>query len=393
MTFKPISDYISQYMNNNPSSNGGGAQSNSSNNELGSMASIPPGISTISGRVICGREPRDMSKDNYGLYALKSDRSAAKKGLVLSIPLKKAKQRSDMVHEHYRPERTGSESSSLEASEGEEEVLRIEFTESEPEVLPPPPKVPPRRHKSRELISQEKAKQKNPSELFRIKKMAPKSEDSVDIFKKKTNDVFREFDQIFTNEPSIDSIPSISEKLSRKPHSLQQASSSISSSIEESYEEVKRKMLGNVRRVSSTITVQDFNSNMMMPRCKSIPSPNHRDQSSDSSFDAPPPPRPVSILKKPPLPKMMAPKQPETPKEPPKRPEIPKVPPKPPTKTKESPPNRKFFVYYNDQNDLVFNRNYTAKSDPQDALFKHYFTEHDSLRSQVSSEGIFIWIL
>lgn len=343
---------------------------------------IPAGISTISGGIIetSNRGVRDKSKDNHGLYALKCDRNAAKKGLLLAIPLKNKHKRAEskvLVHEKFQScERLESEDGSL--NDCEEEVLRIEVES--------PPTAPPRRRRSQDkgrapqipVLPNIEANQS-------VQRQLKERKESVDIFKKQ-DDVFREFDKIFINQPSQDSIPHISDAGIRPK--LRQDSSSFSSSIEESYEEVKRKA---VRRLSSTIRVQDFND--ALPRCRSITSPKHPPTSCDSSFEVieQRQKKPTSILKK---------------TIPINKPLIPEKPIRTVTKKVDPKPSKRFFVYYNDEDELVFNKTYTGSNNkssceqkpPQlqlvnhaDALFKHYYTsEYDNARNGISTEGIFI---
>lgn len=451
---------------------------------------IPPGVSTISGSYVSDHNSASgAQKDNFGLYALKHDRSTAnnKKGLqLLHIPLKlhtKNKSgnssnsntlRKEINHEKFQPceKKKGTfkikrdQSSSLDESVGSvNDCQEVQFeSESDKECRPTKPAVPPRRRK----VSQS-SEAPNNENIAMVPKVLPKAVEpvqtslasfvaqnrpreeirptgakleaklnarkghvrnkSVDIFVKEEKDVFQDFDNIFEAKcpkevPLAHSnyIPNVNEDR----HSF--SSSSPQSSSEEEKTEIRPNP---ERRFSSTIKVQDFNE-QSIPRCKSFVSPQHHKSSSkrssvdkaieseSSSNELKSPTIVTSTAKR--IPQGILKQRTPSPKD-----EQP-VSQETPVQQHEAPCTRKFFVYYNDEDELVFNQEYalakqnnmisknTAPSQPlslftgntqltqqqklslsdfnhNDVIYRNYYNidQNDSLRSMASSsDGIFI---
>lgn len=420
---------------------------------------LPPGVSTISGSYVSDNTPAvGAQKDNFGLYALKHDRSAAgKKGLLLHIPLKlhtKNKSgsssntntlRKEINHEKFqscenRKSKINVErgqSSSLDDSVGSvNDCQEIQFDiESDIECHQTKPAVPPRRRKlSQPSVTTDLPKRVNASitkappklesqpplivENVKILEVKPTSlasfvvqnrpdtvaprqvggkldakvsqnvrkgharNKSIDIFVREEKDVFQEFDKIFHNNDGNDShiqvqgkrnskkLPSVEKKmLSSESKEYGSSSSSLTQS---SFEEEMAGIRANTeRRFSSTIKVQNFNE-QNIPRCKSFLSPKHKMSTKRSSIDkAIESESSSNELKSPTIVTNTAKKIPQgilkqrtpSPKDntfprnnqPETRPQVIH---KPNSPVKQMEQNRKFFVYYNDEDELVFNQEY-----------------------------------
>lgn len=417
---------------------------------------LPPGVSTISGSYVSDNNSAigvGGQKDNFGLYALKHDRSNAnKKGLqLLHIPLKlhtKNKSgnssnsntlRKEINHEKFQSceNRKGKfqervPSSSLDESIGSmNDCQEVQFDiESDMECRPAKPVVPPRRRKvsqssetphsgtvprpkpsprleyqTRRKIEDSKGSVETVSTSlasFVVQNRPVKNEPrptgakleaklnskkgharnkSVDIFVKEEKDVFQDFDNIFPNKNKEgDSqkqvqdtripkeLPSVQSKKIAPVN--QKNRSSSSSSVESSFEDEMTEIRVNPeRRFSSTIKVQNFNE-QNIPRCKSFVSPQHKISSKRNSVDkAIESESSSNELKSPTIVTNTAKKIPQgilkqrTPSPKDDQPQTsttqipPKKPPSLPIKQTE-PDGRKFFVYYNDEDELVFNQEY-----------------------------------
>lgn len=448
-------------------------------NDINMYSSQPQGISTISGHIIFDSEitPESPQRSNFGLYALKHDRNAAKKGILLHIPTKintgktkikltKAKTemiagssstlRKEATHEKFSPCRNRLEQGeSLDESVGGindcfEEILQIEI-ESDMENdcnINIKPVVPPRRRRKPSMLKKEAPKRiplpesKSEQSIHPVKmhdfsktqtqeKPEPKSlaafivnnkpemvarpkpnlikektfsdsrQDSINIFEKEDDDVFHEFDKIFKNNKTV---------LSSGPRDWQKKSFSESRSSERKNIETKKNKISSVkitkaavftsssfsassldepvdlprrkidRRPSTSITVQDFRAKSF-PRCKSIVSPTHNDDSLPledsvgnipgkkeidsvtSSYELQSPGIVSSTIKKVPQSILKL-------KSIPTQTSIASINHESPVKKDLSQNCRKFFVYYNDEDELVFNQKYITNNDEEDIKSK-----------------------
>lgn len=427
---------------------------------------IPPGVSTISGSYVSDNNVVDggrAQKSNFGLYALKHDRAnkeTSSKGLgkglqLLHLPKlhkkDKSEKQKEIIHEKFQTcerkknmqKNTSSSLDSMGSIDSVNNCQEVQFDiESDMECHRVKPAVPPRRRKSSQIsvatvVSRndipQKPKQKpipspraspvppvpkpkalgtfvaqnkpEPGTKLATKKTHARNK-SVDIFMKQEKDVFQDFDNYFEKDrkPPPPAVP------------IRTASSS--SSNQSSFEEMAElRAKAAERRFSSTIKVQNFNDTNIQ-RCKSLISPKHKirpemiDKAIDSESSS-------NELKSPQIVTNQAKKIPQgilkqrtpSPKE-----EL-------PIEEPQEIPNKKFFVYYNDEDELVFNQEYQkqqnqAKNAPSqplslftgnteqqqqklslsdfnhnDVIYKNYYNidQSDSLRSMASSsDGIFI---
>ncbi|XP_063704125.1 nucleolar protein dao-5-like [Culicoides brevitarsis] len=444
----------------------------------------PPGVSTISGSYVADSVPSTSQKSNFGLYALKHDRNkdrkesgGGKKGLqLLHIPkLRKDKVSStsknvqkEIVHEKFQPCKSlkdpqksieRGQSSSLDESIGSvNDCTEVHFdiesdleTSKNSKRVQLKPAVPPRRRKPsqssvttvvpKEELSVQKFPQEKPKPSPRKVPPAPEPptkpevkslgtfvaqnrpeqkpqgtraepkrtharNKSVDIFvKKPETEVFQDFDNFFDKSA---------------------VSSSSSSSNQSSFDQKMAELRSNTERRFSQIKVQNFNETSKIPRCKSIISPKHQQKAIDSESSS-------NELKSPKIVTDQAKKMPQgilkqkTPSSPRDGAEEQRMPFSPRDGAEEQKiPQRKFFVYYNDEDELVFNQEYqkqveaSKNSQPlslfmgcennnqilqqqklslsdfnhNDVIYRNYFNNadpNDSLRSMASSsDGIFI---
>lgn len=166
--------------------------------------SEPIRISTISSQV--GEMPRRESNhnpqmDNFGLYALKCDRNAAKKGLILNIPAKIG-----------NPNWKNSPESTLARNQGQIVAREMNHEKFEPveEVLVrkvvPPPRKKKRIVRQRQSITRVSLPQDeihtspvvNQRSIPQLKEL-PIRQESVNIFYQPQN-AFEDFDEIFRSE-------------------------------------------------------------------------------------------------------------------------------------------------------------------------------------------------
>uniref|UniRef100_A0A336LJA9 CSON002929 protein n=1 Tax=Culicoides sonorensis TaxID=179676 RepID=A0A336LJA9_CULSO len=271
---------------------------------------------------------------------------------------------------------------------------------------------------------------------------------SIDIFSTEQNNVFKEFDLIFNdvlskaNEAKDDDQCNkklATENVKKHPTKIKQNKSVSTSLSESSHEEINSVLMAKQeRRFSSTIKVQNFNE-QNIPRCKSIISPKHQINNKPLANDSIGLESSINKLKSPALVANSVKKAPQgiLKQKPPiaisenssKVDHIPK------TTSSSKQIERRFFVYYNDEDELVFNQQYKdncAENDqkcyiisktnlsPQklslftssnksyqrhdnnfnysafnhnEAMYKNYYNseQNDSLRSMASScDGIFI---
>lgn len=242
----------------------------------------------------------DYKRENYGLYAMKCNRSAINKGVILNIPINRAigtkktqiYQNENMVHEKFSP-----------CKKINKEIVQI---------VPPPrrkrkiaPQIPPQPQlKVIEVINNKKKIKlnieaeplnknnliKNKSELFRIAEYSnqdfcvkpPKrtkikksnrlieTKDSLDIFNKKTNEnAFDDFDSYFQPIEEVNHFLKKNKKSVKLNDKIILHSYSPPSSISLPYDEIcQEENFMDISRMTSTIQVQDFSGKNLYSHCK-----------------------------------------------------------------------------------------------------------------------------
>lgn len=272
----------------------------------------------------------DYKRDNYGLYAMKCNRSAVNRGIILNIPITRSVssrkpqiyQNENMVHEKFSP-----------CKKVNKEIVKI---------VPPPrrkrkiaPPIPPQpQSKVMDVINNKKKIKlnvngsdiqlkenfqpinknnliKNKSELFRIAEYSninqdfcvkpPKrtkikksnrlieTKDSLDIFNKNSNteNAFDDFDSYFKPITEVNHFLKKKKKSVKLNDKIILHSYSPPSSISLPYNEIcQEENFMDISRMTSTIQVQDFSGKNSYSRCK-MPVNNKQIEENSIEFNLP----------------------------------------------------------------------------------------------------------
>lgn len=293
---------------------------------LKNQNNIKPTLPTVSS-IVDGKKiskipiEYDYKRENFGLYAMKCNRSAVNRGIILNIPTNRIARRpqiyqnENMFHEKFSPVK--------KLTREPREIVKI---------VPPPrrkrkvaPPIPPQKIVGELLNNQKRLKLddfqplnknnliKNKSELFRIADYSndsrrdfcvkpPKrtkikksvnqlieTKDSLDIFNKKSSieNAFDDFDSYFQPIQKVNHFSEKKKKSVKLNEKIILHSYSPPSSISFPYDEIcQEENFMDKSRMTSTIQVQDFSGKNSYSRCKT-PVNNKQVEENSIEFNLP----------------------------------------------------------------------------------------------------------
>lgn len=244
----------------------------------------------------------DYKRENYGLYAMKCNRSAVNKGVILNIPINRAKkpqiyQNENMFHEKFSP-----------CKKINKEIVKIVPPPRRKRKIAPPIPQQPQLNVIEVSTNKKRLKLnvesdfpkinknnliKNQSELFRIAEYSNINQDfcvqppkrtkikksnrlietktSLDIFNKNSNNenAFDDFDSYFQPITKVNHFLNKNKKSVKLNDKIILHSYSPPSSISLPYDEIcQEENFMDISRMTSTIQVQDFSGKNLYSKCK-----------------------------------------------------------------------------------------------------------------------------